>query len=1004
MPFQQHLMLPYRSAMPGVKRSHPEAEGFAGTGDEEVHPSRRLKYTEADRELAEIFKGLGDEISSVRLDATRNLLKRLSAKSPDQSQRLGNAITRLIKGVCSGAKAARPGFSVALIEVLRLARKVDPSTTVVEIVDKAVALTNPEGRQSGEEKRNHLIGRRFAFQAVLQSDILADATEDNAKYVFGAIAELAAHKDWLRSECGALLLEFLKTSEGSRMKDASVRILIDSWAAKNLIKTPEGVALWLTIKTTFPAVKLPKGHWHHNNPLSAQDRPLLTKALLKTEVDADDQFNGPTKKKSGTRQTMPHLAWAVILSYLYERNREKELAQFWEECVAKQMFNASSSPETKSLGLQILTRALATAPVELLGKITHVNIIRCILDQRANSERLLFVAAKIPLDQMVSRAKKEPAAAAEIVLQVLKVAPHKVDKVTKSTIDALLASADSPGLLQIVEAVNAQCLRLEDPSDASNKRRMLSDILLVIVRSHRGDASQKWLKYLLRSLTDLGYKALDQESAPSITDSQVIFRERLTSALGVLVALPLEEAAKALRIVVDQMHSIRKSLVIKLDETTKKVIGDARKQLKDAEERTSADESNAKVNQGFQLLLALGMLNVYKQEPESLVVLEDIITCYQSPKESGDAASMLVELLLSFVSKQSMLFRRLAEQVFAAFAPEITAEALQSMIEILSQKESLAGQQELFKQGDEEEEEEEDSDEEAGSDVDMEDMEDASDVEIVNGVVSGAQDPEADTSETSSTTSSASGNESGDAADDEETVFDRKLAEALGTAAADDEDSDGSDMDDDQMMALEPHLTTIFAERKKGSNTKQDNVSAKANMINFKNRVLDLLAMFVKSQFANPLVLDLLHPLCTLTRTTSSQPTAQKALVVLEALFAACRKNQTLPEVPNSAESSEGGADGDDAEDDSEEQESKGPLLALLRAVHTEMTLGGSKVHAAACSKSSMFLAKMLISQAPENFELVGVMYVKLQTLWRSGEGKIHPSVFNDWHNFSMQK
>lgn len=994
-------MLPYRSAMPGTKRSHTEAGGFAGPNEDEVHPSRRLKYTEADKEMAEIFRGLGDEIPSVRLEATRNLLNKLFAKSPDQSQRLGNAITRLIKGVCSGAKAARPGFSIALIEVLRLARKVDAKTTVVEVVDKAIALTNPEGRQSGEENRNYLIGRRFAFQAILQSDVLSGASEESAKYVFGAIAELAAHKDWLRSECGALLLEFIKTPEGTRMKDESARILIDSWAAKNLIKTPEGVALWLTVKTTFPGAKLPKGHWNHNNPLAAQDRPSLTKALLKTEVDADDQVKG-AKKKSGTRQSIPNFAWAVILAHLYEQDREKEFAQFWEECVAKQMFSASSSTETKSLGLQIFTKALATAPVELLGKVTHQNIVRCILDQRVSAERLLFVAAKIPLDQMVTRTRKEPAAAAEIALQLLKVAPTKFDKVTRSTIDALLAAAVPSSLLPIVEAVNAQCLRLEDPSDASNRRRVLSDTLLVIVRSHRGDASQKWLKVLLRNLTNLGYKALDGEAAPSIdSDSQKLFRERLSSALGTLASLPLQDAAKAMRIVVDQLHSIRKHLVVDLDDAARNVLQDGRKQLKDAEEKTSADGGDAKVNQGFQLLISLGMLNVYKEEPESVGVLEDIITCYQSPKESGDAATMLVELLLSFVSKQSMLFRKLAGQVFAAFAPDITSEALQSMIDILSQKESLAGQQELFKQGDEDEEDEDD-------DVDMEDAEDASDVEITNGVVSGAQDSDDEASEDSSASSSASDDESEEGGEeDEETVFDRKLAEALGTAAADeDDDSDGSDMDDEQMMALEPHLTTIFAERKKGSSTKQDNASAKANIINFKNRVLDLLTVFVKSQSANSLVLDLLHPLCTLTRTTSSQPTAKKALEVLEALFTACKKNQTLPEIPDAAEASED--EEEDAEEGSETDDdvegANSPLLTLLRAVHLEIMQGGSKVHASACSKTSMFLAKILIAQGPGRFSQVDQMYLELRKIWRESSSKIHPSIFNDWHNFSMQK
>ena len=51
-------------------------------------------------------------------------------------------------------------------------------------------------------------------------------------------------------------------------------------------------------------------------------------------------------------------------------------------------------------------------------------------------------------------------------------------------------------------------------------------------------------------------------------------------------------------------------------------------------------------------------------------------------------------------------------------------------------------------------------------------------------------------------------------------MFDKKLAEALGTAGMDDSDDDGSDMDDDQMMALEPHLESIFKERKKASSKK----------------------------------------------------------------------------------------------------------------------------------------------------------------------------------------
>ncbi|SMY25138.1 unnamed protein product [Zymoseptoria tritici ST99CH_1A5] len=1010
--------------MPGTKRPfQADLDSANGPDGDAVHPSRKRKVSEADAELSEIFNGLRDELPTVRTEATLNLMRKLAVKTPEQTQKINNAITRLIKGVCSSSKGARLGFSLALSEVLRLARKGEAKVSVGQMVEKVEALTRPserDGKVSGEEKRNYAIGRRFAFQAILQSGALSEKTteEEEARVVFDAVAELAAEKDWLRSECGLMLHEWLK-APGGEVKAGVLKALVEVWAAKGLVKTPEGVALWLTIRTGFEGFKLPKGHWHHNNPLSSQERAMLTKVLLKTADDSTEaaETEGAVKKKSaGTRDSIPSFAWSVVLAHLYEQNNGKEFAQFWEDCVAKPMFSASSKPERKFLGLQIFTKALASAPAELLGKVTHANIIRCILDQRVKPDRYLFEAAKPPLNQMASRAKSDPAAGAEIVRQVLTVLPAgPLDKLTKATIDSMLAVA-AP-LEPLVQTFHDLCLRpgVSDTSEAEKKRRMLADFMLEMVRTRRNDESKKWLKPLLKHLAELAYAEVEGDVSPKLTEaSRGVFREKLMLALGHLMDLPLEQAVAHTSTVVDKLHSARKSLSNELDKDASSAIKAARAQIASAEAKKDADDDSAnKVNLAFRLLLGLGILQVYKQEPESVSVLQDIVTCYSSPQDDGDASTMLVELLLSFVSKQSSLFRKLAEQVFAAFAPDVTAEALQSMIDILSQKESLAGQQELFKQGDEEEEEDdEDDDDDEASDVEMEDVDDASDVEIVNGVVASADnEASASASDSASDTSSPPSNE------DEEAAFDRKLAAALGTAGIDNDaaasDSDGSDMDDDQMMALEPHLTTIFAERKKGSHTKQDNKDAKANIVNFKNRVLDLLGVYVKSQYASPLVLDLLHPLVTLTRTTGSQPTAKKACDLLVTLFNACKEHKSYPDAPamlststsesdsNAEEEAQGEEEGSDDEDTVEAS----PLYLILMAIHAEMMHGGSKVHATACSRTSQFLAKILIHQDPEHWTRVNAMYGELQARWRVDVGsKVQGSVFNDWHSFSMQR
>lgn len=982
--------------MAGTKRPYDDNQG-----EENVHPARKprmgIKEPSADqKELNRILRKLGEEVSEQRIEATKELLSHLAEDAGDSKSRVDRAVTRLVNGVCSGAKAARLGFSMALAEVLRFARNGDQNfLTFEELLSKISALT-PETTR-GQEERDYLLGRMYAYHAILLSDVLRNATEAEVSSVFDALAELAPQKEWLRNECGLILMEFLKTPANVDL----VLPLIASLDSRGLLKSPEGVALWLTAKDSFQNVKLPKKVWHHRNPLSSQDRGELTRILLKNAVESKEveqpQQNGEGKKKmkgSGARQSMPSFAWSVILQHLYKTDDGKDLSSFWEDCLAKPMFSANSSAERKSLGLQIFSHAIKTAPAELLGDIVHSNIVRCIVDQRSKSDRTLFAAAAMPLNIIKARGLADATAAAEIVSKLLEVTPATLDKLTRQTMDSLLASADPESLVHVVKVINDVCrssnMLPSDPGDAEKKRRLLADALLSIIRSRRsqpeqffkkGEKASQWLKGALRNMADLAYSG--EKLSPLLQDTtRTIFQDRLLSALGHLVSLPLDQAIIAPLLVVEKLETIESAFAVTLNDTATEAIRDAQKALKKAANKAESKKgSKATVAKASQLLLALGILQVYKQEPDSVEVLKDITDHYKSSK-SEDSSLLLVELLLSFVAKPSALLRKLAEQVFAAFAPEITADGLQSMISVLEPKESLAGKRELFKgeEDEEDDDEDDDDDDQPSMDLDMEDIEDASDVEIVNGTISGAIDDDGEDS-----VSSSSDEEAADGAgdEDEEAEFDRKLADALGTAGVEEADDDehGSDMDDDQMMAITPHLETIFKERKKGSSNKRDNQDAKEDVVNLKNRVLDLLSIYVKSQHSNPLALDLLLPLITLTRTTTSQPTAQNAMEVLETYFDTSKKQKTLPI-----------ANADD-------------IFQVLASIFDEMRLGGSRIHAAACSRSAQFLAKILVSGDPGAWKKINGMYGDLLDEWRTdAKTKIPNSVFTHWLDWSMQK
>ncbi|KAL8648796.1 MAG: hypothetical protein Q9226_005839, partial [Calogaya cf. arnoldii] len=115
-----------------------------------------------------------------------------------------------------------------------------------------------------------------------------------------------------------------------------------------------------------------------------------------------------------------------------------------------------------------------------------------------------------------------------------------------------------------------------------------------------------------------------------------------------------------------------------------------------------------------------------------------------------------------------------------------------------------------------------------------------------------------------------------------------KLAQTLkirpfkvNTVAAGNEESTDEEFDDEQMEALDGAIASIFKEKKKVVSKKKQKMDAKETIVNFKCRVLELLEIFVKQRHKEPLALDLLLPLLTVIRTTTSRVVSGKACDVM---------------------------------------------------------------------------------------------------------------------------
>ena len=78
---------------------------------------RRREQPAVNTQLVEIYEDLANVDESIRLKAAQALLTNFVANGKSTGEQLNEIVRRLFRGLCSGRKAARLGFSVVLTEL-----------------------------------------------------------------------------------------------------------------------------------------------------------------------------------------------------------------------------------------------------------------------------------------------------------------------------------------------------------------------------------------------------------------------------------------------------------------------------------------------------------------------------------------------------------------------------------------------------------------------------------------------------------------------------------------------------------------------------------------------------------------------------------------------------------------------------------------------------------------------------------------------------------------------
>lgn len=358
---------------------------------------------------------------------------------------------------------------------------------------------------------------------------------------------------------------------------------------------------------------------------------------------------------------------------------------------------------------------ITKSPVHIVPDLFTKNFMRCLKNQLASSERYLHRTAARAAKAIVARARTHPSLSS-LILKALLSGPNgdvNFDKVTKTkTVENIISQSHDSPFEQLGNLYDDLILRpgVQEEKEAALRRLVLAEQLASVVRGLHLKPTLQDLEPPLPHSTISGILSLfakyayfnpeivpnDQDSEPTTPISQAsrqMFRSRISYCLSHLIAQPTEDPAYFPYSLICAIQDRKTNpslgpLLLEADKGVFEIIQRARETLGKVHSRAQDLGPGAQLDyfRSITLLYCLTILQVYNEDPEAVTMLAEMNDLFQGKLHSkGDreqGAAALVEILLSFISKPSQLFRRLAQQVFTVCAANLDVDGLQSMIKV----------------------------------------------------------------------------------------------------------------------------------------------------------------------------------------------------------------------------------------------------------------------------------------------------------------------------------
>uniref|UniRef100_A0A671TUF8 MYB binding protein (P160) 1a n=1 Tax=Sparus aurata TaxID=8175 RepID=A0A671TUF8_SPAAU len=819
-------------------------------------PVRPTGVLQQNRVFLDFFWDLAKPDQEVRLKAIEDLIKYL--KTNNKADELEYTFKRLVDGLAHIREAARPGFSLALGQVLSAFEDVSLQSVLKRIKEK-------HNLQTVKKKlvRSALFGNLFGVLALHQSGRIS--TEPQV--VLGCVQllqSLSQHRQHLKDLPTKTMTDILNEISEEVFEEVLLSALQTDLASA--FSTPEQLQLLLVALQRFPQTLKPK---------------KLKKLLGSTTIINADNIPKLTEVMKMAAQSVKkeRVLPTVVLDLLKLSLKEDSFQLFWNNAIINGMLKEQPGP-AHYLSFRLLGSALPLLSIAQLKAVLSGEVITLYGEHVVSKPDRFKLAPE--MDTYVSdflQACQDPDKQLAVMVgfssltnqgypvvpSVWRVVQHLQPAALQHYVEWLKKMFLQPELDKLLDfSTRKQKDNQEGKEQKENSifrlRKWIVARLSSIIDNHQVKRQEDLIMDMARFVFFHAFFSAKKASAdiPETMEKLSIPLDDRTrgvlinSFFGLLLSmhhLPQTEDSSE-----DAAINQKRPLGVTADGTmwiyqlvqyaqvllsqpkhaqSSKPFSPEQRQAWDSmlesvsNLRKKAKKGPTAENTAFQQLFLLVGMHFFKWSKNSeccLKVCECVCLLPEAvtdQEEEPEWVEVMVDILLSLLSQPSRHIRQVCKTVFSSICPNVTAAALTAILDVNDEDED-------DKDKDEDDEDGDEDDEDGDDDEAMEEEEEA------------MEEGEVDQS------------------------FRLELMKVLQQQNALEDGSDDEDLDDEAMMELDKSLAALFSEQKKKTQAKKDEKTKiqkeKTLVRDFKIKMSYSL-VFVARQAGSPLVLGLVEPL-----------------------------------------------------------------------------------------------------------------------------------------------